>query len=95
MGPTVIISVGAEFGLFSPDKSFAENMYDKSRNNISRICGYLLKTYPNLKYRASKVVPTISVDVYELDKDSLDNFLLDIRKQDGVDGAEVINNVLA
>lgn len=90
MGPTVIITVGHNFGLMSPEKSYMENKYGLSKPNISKLCGYLLTKYPNLKYRVSNILPNVTVDVYELNFEELNDFLVDIRKLDYVEGAEMV-----
>lgn len=89
MGPVVVATVVCSMEFLSSGGTRAV-----ARENITKLCSYILTNYPNLKYRVSKVAPSVVIDVYELSDEECNSLLLKIKALDFVEGAEKVNTSL-
>lgn len=69
------------------------NTVTSGRENIGKICKYLLDNYQDVKYRASKFLPSVTIDAYEMSDDDINKMTMELRGLDFVDSAEKVSNV--
>lgn len=86
MGPVVIATVVTNMEFVG-----GAGLRSVAGNNIRDLCSFILVNYPQLKYRVSKVAPSVVIDVYELDDDQCNELLLKIKALKYVEGAEKVN----
>jgi hypothetical protein len=64
------------------------------RENINKICKHLLDNYQGVKYRASKILPSVTIDAYEMSDDDINKMAVELRNLEFVDSAEKVTNVI-
>jgi hypothetical protein len=92
MGPKVVVTVRTEFELIPPGVGWVQHASNTARKNIKKLVDYLNLNYPNLSYKASSILTSVVIDIYEYNDDQSNLFLMELRNLEYVDGAERIDN---